>query len=130
MKTMSQTLIWCSVLIMHEPQATVQREESRRSEDLVGGGQLGPRLVCPAIVVLSLGDLHVLVEAQDLSGLKFSDGGSLTQLQKKAASLVSFGCYGNRASDLLWVCSLTFLVSRRLISLTSACLSAWFLAEK
>lgn len=31
---------------------------------------------------------------------------------------------------LLWMCCLTFLVSRRLISLTSACLSAWFLAEK
>lgn len=31
---------------------------------------------------------------------------------------------------LLWMCFLTFLVSRRLISLTSACLSAWFLAEK
>lgn len=83
MKTVSQTLICCSVLIMHEPQSTARREKGRRSEDLVGGGQLGPRLVCPAIVVLSLGDLHVLVEAQDLSGLKFSDGGSLTQLQKK-----------------------------------------------
>lgn len=31
---------------------------------------------------------------------------------------------------LLWMCCLTFLVNRRLISLTSACLSAWFLAEK
>lgn len=31
---------------------------------------------------------------------------------------------------LLWMCCLTFLVSRRLISLTSACLSAWFLAGK
>lgn len=83
MKAVSQTLICCSVLIMLEPQATLQREKRRRSEDLVGGGQLGPRLVRPAIVVLSLGDFHVLVEAQDLSGLKLSDGGSLTQLRKK-----------------------------------------------
>lgn len=30
----------------------------------------------------------------------------------------------------LWMCCLTFLVSLRLISLTSACLSAWFLAER
>lgn len=57
--------------------------ESRCNEDLVSGGQFGPRLVCPAIVVLGLGDLHVLVEAQDLSGLKFGDCGSLTQLQNK-----------------------------------------------
>lgn len=57
--------------------------EGERSGDLVRGSQFGPRLVCPAIVVLGLGDLHVLVEAQDLSGLQFSHCGSLTQLQNK-----------------------------------------------
>lgn len=102
--------------------------EGERSEDLVSGSQFGPRLVCPAIVVLSLGDLHVLVEAQDLSGLQLGNGGSLTQLQNERRFSVSLSCSANTAGYPLR--SLTFLVSRRLISRTSACLSAWFLAAK
>lgn len=57
--------------------------EGARGEDLVSGSQFGPRLVCPAVVVLSLGDLHVLVKAQDLPRLQFGNCGPLTQLQRK-----------------------------------------------
>lgn len=71
--------------VNHARNATA-RWAGRRSEDLVGGSQFGPRLVGPAVVVLSLGDLHVLVEAQDLSGLQFSNCGSLTQLQDERSS--------------------------------------------
>lgn len=65
------------------PGVNAGRRNGERGEHLVGGGQLGPRLVRPAIVVLGLGDLHVLVEAQDLPGLQLCNGGSLTQLQNK-----------------------------------------------
>lgn len=55
---------------------------------LVGGREFGPGLVRPAVVVLSLGALYVLVEAQDLSGLQLSHGGPLGQLRDTNTSKV------------------------------------------
>lgn len=34
-------------------------------EHLVSRSQLGPRLVCPAIIVLRICDFHILMESQD-----------------------------------------------------------------
>ena len=47
---------------------------------LVGGSELSPRFVCTAVVVLSRGTLYVLMETQDLPGLKLCYGGPLGQL--------------------------------------------------
>lgn len=58
--------------------------DGKLKEYLVSRSQLGPWLVCSAIVVLSLCDFHILMEPQYFSGLQFCDCGSLTQLQKKS----------------------------------------------
>lgn len=47
---------------------------------LVGRRELGPGFVGSAVVVVSVGGLDVLVEAQDFPGLKFSHSGPLGQL--------------------------------------------------
>jgi len=47
----------------------------------VGGGEAGPRLVGPAVVVLSISHLHVVAETdEDLSFSKFFHRGSLAEL--------------------------------------------------
>lgn len=102
---------------------------SKLSEYLVSRSQLGPRLVSSPIVILGICDFHVLVETQDFSGLQLCDRGSLTQLQETVVTSLYYSA-NETCRYLLWMCYFTFLVSRRLISLTSACLSAWFLAVK
>lgn len=47
---------------------------------LVSRSELGPRFVCPPVVVVGVGALDVLVEAQDLPRLELSHRGSLRQL--------------------------------------------------
>lgn len=55
--------------------------ESEFGTHLVGGGELRPRFIGPAVVVLGVRGLHVLVEAQDLPGLQFGHRGSLGELR-------------------------------------------------
>lgn len=94
------------------------------SEYLVSRSQLGPGLVSSPIVILGVGDFHVLVEPQDFSGLQLRNGWPLTQLQETVVN-VTFFVLQSRDGDICCGCAtLTFLVSRRLISRTSACLSA------
>lgn len=47
---------------------------------LVSRGELRPGLVATAIVVLSIGALHILMETQDFPSLELSHCGSLTEL--------------------------------------------------
>lgn len=56
-------------------------QRARVETHLVGGGELRPRFIGPAVVVLRVRGLHVLVEAQDLPGLQFGHRGSLGELR-------------------------------------------------
>lgn len=64
---------------------TTRRHEAKQRvrTHLVGGGELGPGFVGPAVVVLGVCGLHVLVEAQDLPGLQFGHRGSLGELRTR-----------------------------------------------
>jgi hypothetical protein len=47
----------------------------------VGRGEARPWLVCPAVIVLSVGHLHIVTEAdEDLPFPEFFHRGSLTEL--------------------------------------------------
>lgn len=62
------------------------------SEYLVSRSQLGPGLVSSPIVILGVGDFHVLVEPQDFSGLQLRDGWPLTQLQETVINVTFLCC--------------------------------------
>lgn len=50
---------------------------------LVSRSELGPRLICSPVVVVRVGALDILMEAQDLPGLELSHCGSLGQLSRE-----------------------------------------------
>ena len=58
---------------------------------LVLGGQFGPRLVCSAVILMSIRHLYVVIELDDLPLLQLFHTGPKTQLQTDAnqPSLVS-----------------------------------------
>lgn len=68
------------------PAATLQGLPSllsTHSAYFVGSGEAGPRLVGPAVIVLSVSHLHVVTEAdEDLSFSKLFHCGPLTELQR------------------------------------------------
>jgi len=53
----------------------------RGEPDLVSRCKFGPGFVRTPVIVLSMSALHILMKAQDLSGLELSDRGPLWQLQ-------------------------------------------------
>lgn len=108
-------------------------DTSSRWPHLVGGGELRPRFIGPAVVVLRVRGLNVLVEAQDLPGLELGHRGPLGELRVEEDVAVAAD-YEPRSLSVkvrrVWNKdrALTFLVSLRLISQRSSRRSASFLA--
>lgn len=74
-----------SAFFMNLHLRTLEFIELLADGSLVGRRELGPGFVGSAVVVVSVGGLDVLVEAQDFPGLKFSHSGPLGQLSGEPA---------------------------------------------
>ena len=75
----NMSLVPSPVFWFHGTQVKESRRGERKRADvvetvcvshLVCGGEFGPGFICTAVVVVGVGTLHVLVEAQDRPGLQ------------------------------------------------------------